>query len=64
MKIKEVRKFETNDLVEKIKESEFALDKMKLSHKVTPLADPSQIKKARRDIARMKTELRAISERT
>ena len=31
---------------------------MKLNHQVTPLESPSQIKIARRDIARMKTELR------
>ncbi len=31
---------------------------MKLNHQITPLENPSQIKAARRDIARMKTELR------
>jgi len=30
----------------------------KLNHAVTPMENPSQIKAARRDIARMKTELR------
>ena len=47
-----------SDLVEKIENAETALDKMKLNHQVTPLESPSQIKIARRDIARMKTELR------
>ena len=54
MKIKEVKELETKDLVEKI---ETALAKMKLNHQITPLENPSQIKAARRDIARMKTEL-------
>jgi large subunit ribosomal protein L29 len=58
MKIKEVRELETKDLVEKIENSEEALAKMKLNHQVSPLENPSQIKAARRDIARMKTVLR------
>ena len=58
MKIKEVNELETKDLVEKLENAEIALDKMKLNHQVTPLENPSQIKVARRDIARMKTELR------
>ena len=58
MKIKEVRELETKDLVEKIENVEEALTKMKLNHQITPLENPAQIKAARRDIARMKTELR------
>ena len=57
MKIKEVRDLDTKDLVEKIENAEAALTKMKLNHQITPLENPSQIKTARRDIARMKTEL-------
>jgi large subunit ribosomal protein L29 len=34
------------------------LNKKKINHNVTPLENPSEIKVARRDIARMKTELR------
>ena len=33
-------------------------NQMKLNHSITPLENPSQIKAVRRDIARMKTELR------
>ena len=58
MKIAEVKQLDTNELVEKIENAETALDKMKLNHQVTPLESQSQIKIARRDIARMKTELR------
>ncbi len=59
MKIKEVKELETNDLVEKLENAQAALDTMKLNHQISPLENPSQIKAARRDIARMKTELRS-----
>ncbi|MDR0185915.1 50S ribosomal protein L29 [Prevotella brunnea] len=58
MKTAEVKSIETKDLVEKIENAEAALAKMKLNHHITPLENPSQIKATRRDIARMKTELR------
>ena len=58
MKIKEVKEIETKELVEKLENAQAALQQMKLNHAITPLENPSQIKGARRDIARMKTELR------
>ena len=58
MKIKEVKELETKDLVEKLELAQEKLNQMKLNHTIAPLEDPSQIKAARRDIARMKTELR------
>ena len=58
MKIKEVREIETKDLAEKIEATVAKYNQMKLNHAITPLENPSEIKKARRDIARMKTELR------
>ena len=58
MKMTEVKEISTKDLTEKIENSEEALAKMKLNHQVSPLENPSQIKATRRDIARMKTELR------
>ncbi len=58
MKIKEVRELATKDLAEKLEATEEVLHQMKLNHSVTPLENPSQIKATRRDIARMKTELR------
>lgn len=57
MKIKEVRELETKDLVERLEAEIAKYDQMKLNHAITPLENPSQIKAARRDIARMKTEL-------
>ena len=58
MKIAEIKDIETKDLVEKLETAVDALNKMKINHQVTPLENPSLIKAARRDIARMKTELR------
>ena len=58
MKIKEVKELETKDLVEKLENAQAHLTNLKLAHAVSPLENPSQIKATRRDIARMKTELR------
>ncbi|MDO4932584.1 MAG: 50S ribosomal protein L29 [Prevotellaceae bacterium] len=58
MKIKELKELETKDLVEKLDNAKAAYDTMKLNHNIAPLENPSQIKAARRDIARMMTELR------
>ena len=57
MKNKEIRELETKDLAERIEESVAKYNQMKLNHAITPLENPSQIKTARRDIARMKSEL-------
>ena len=58
MKMKELKELETKDLAEKLENAVATYDQMKLNHNITPLENPSQIKSARRDIARMKTELR------
>jgi large subunit ribosomal protein L29 len=58
MKIKEIKELETKDLAERIKEEVAKYNQMKLNHAITPLENPSLIKAARRDIARMKTVLR------
>ena len=58
MKSKEIKELETKDLAEKLETEVAKYNQMKLNHAVTPLENPSQIKAARREIARMKTELR------
>ena len=58
MKMKELKELETKDLVEKLYNAKAAYETMKLNHNIAPLENPSQIKAARRDIARMMTELR------
>ena len=58
MKINEVKGLETKELVEKLENAQAQLNNLKLTHAISPLENPSQIKATRRDIARMKTELR------
>ena len=58
MKIIELRELETKELAERLDAEVAKYNQMKLNHAITPLENPSQIKAARRDIARMKTELR------
>ena len=58
MKIKELRELETKELAERLDAEVAKYNQMKLNHAITPLENPSQIKAARRDIARMNTELR------
>ena len=58
MKMTEIKKLDTKELVERIEEEVAKYNQMKLNHSISPLENPSQIKAARRDIARMKTELR------
>ena len=58
MKMNEIKGLETKELAEKLETEVAKYNQMKLNHAVTPLENPSQIKAARRDIARMKTELR------
>ena len=58
MKIAEIKNIETKELVEKLENAQAALHQIELNHAITPLENPSQIKGARRDIARMKTVLR------
>ena len=58
MKITEITELADKDLREKLAQSEAAYKQLKLNHQISPLENPSQIKAARRDIARMKTVLR------
>jgi large subunit ribosomal protein L29 len=58
MKIKEIKELETKELAERIETEVEKYNQMKLNHNITPLENPSLIKAARRDIARMKTVLR------
>ena len=59
MKMTEIKALADKDLREKLENAVAAYDQMKPNHQITPLENPSQIKAARRDIARLQTELRA-----
>ena len=58
MKIAEIREIATNELAERIEAEVANYNQMVLNHSISPLDNPAQIKKLRRTIARMKTELR------
>ena len=58
MKSKEVREMDAKTLAETLESLREKLNNLKLSHAVTPLENPSQIKAVRRDIARLNTEIR------
>jgi large subunit ribosomal protein L29 len=46
------------DLVAKIKEDEVRMKKLIFAHAISPLENPQSIRALRRDIARLKTQLR------
>ncbi|MBP3727005.1 MAG: 50S ribosomal protein L29 [Bacteroidaceae bacterium] len=58
MKTSEIKELSQQDLVERLENEAQQLQRMKINHSVTPLENPSQIKAMRRNVARMKTELR------
>ena len=58
MKSAEIRQIPTNELTERLVTETSNYEQLLLNHPISPIADPSKIKSARRDIARMKTELR------
>ena len=58
MKHQVITDLSTADMVERLKEEQERLTKMKLSHAISPLENLQTIKEQRRTIARLKTELR------
>jgi len=57
MKMSEVKEFSTKELEERIETEKNTLVRMRLNHAVSPLDNPMKLKYARKDIARMMTEL-------
>ncbi|MBR4857332.1 MAG: 50S ribosomal protein L29 [Bacteroidaceae bacterium] len=58
MKIAEIKEMTAAELAERIQTEQANYNQMLLNHAVSPLENNSQIKIARRNIARMKTVLR------
>jgi large subunit ribosomal protein L29 len=58
MKNSEIRQLSTKELIERIEEEKLHLVMLRMNHAVSPLENPLQIRNVRRDIARLKTELR------
>jgi large subunit ribosomal protein L29 len=47
-----------NDLKARIQEDELRLKKLEFAHAISPLENPMSIRALRRDVARLKTELK------
>ena len=58
MKSEEIKGLSVNDLKERIAEMKMRYNKLVLSHQISPLENPLQLRTDRRMIARLKTELR------
>ena len=59
MKIAEIRELTTAELKERVETEVTRYAQMKLNHAISPLQNPEELKKLRRTIARMKSELRS-----
>lgn len=57
MKVIEFKEYSAADLAERIEAEKANLNKLVLTHSVSPIENPMTIKKLRRDIARMMTVL-------
>ena len=58
MKYSEIVEISDKELLERLEGERDLLMKLKLNHSISPLENPNKIKEARRNIARMLTELR------
>jgi large subunit ribosomal protein L29 len=58
MKISEIRELSTSEIEERIDTEKTLLLKLRMNHAVSPLDNPLKIPAAKRNIARLKTELR------
>ena len=59
MKSSEIRELSIKELEERLESEETLLVRMKMNHAVSPLDNPNKIVETRRNIARLKTEVRA-----
>ena len=56
--LKSIVSLSDSDIKAKISEDESRLKKMKFAHAITPLENPMSIRSLRKDIARLKSELK------
>ena len=59
MKAAELKELSLEDLKEKLAEATEAQEKMKLTHSVSQLENPIQIRNGRKTIARINTEIKS-----
>ncbi|MDE5687016.1 MAG: 50S ribosomal protein L29 [Paramuribaculum sp.] len=58
MKKVEIKELSTQDLKDRLEQMEKEYVQLKINHSVSPVDNPAQIRRDRRMIARVKTELR------
>ncbi len=58
MKTSEIKELSTQEIVERIDDYKKVLTRMRLNHAVSPLDNPNKLGETKKDIARLKTELR------
>jgi len=59
MKSSEIRELSAQELQERLESEETLMVRMKMNHAVSPLDNPNKIVETRRNIARLKTEVRS-----
>ena len=59
MKSSEIKELTIQELQERLESEENMLVRMKMNHAVSPLDNPNKIVETRRNVARLKTEVRA-----
>ena len=59
MKSSEIKELTIQELQERLESEETLMVRMKMNHAVSPLDNPNKIVETRRNIARLKTEVRA-----
>jgi large subunit ribosomal protein L29 len=55
---KSIQELSSEDLTARIKEDELRLKKLEFAHALSPLENPMTIRNLRRELARLKTELK------
>jgi large subunit ribosomal protein L29 len=58
MKPSEIKELTTREIEERIDNEKSTLTRLVLSHNISPLDNPMKIRETRKNIARLKTELR------
>ena len=59
MKTAEIKELTNAEIEERLASEKESLTRMKINHSISPLENPMQIKVARKNIARLATELRS-----
>ena len=59
MKSSEIKELSIKELEERLESEETMLVRMRMNHAVSPLDNPNKIVETRKNVARLKTEMRA-----